>query len=83
MGLWGCGVRLAYRAEGEVLPWHVRCGGPSTMKTIVTLMYADDIVLMSCDRVELEMLQVFDSVDMQQNGHECQCSNNPAYGGVS
>jgi hypothetical protein len=22
----GCGARLAYRAEGEVLPWHVRCG---------------------------------------------------------
>lgn len=33
------------------------------MLTIATLMYADDLVLMSCDRAELEqMLQVFDSV---------------------
>jgi exonuclease III len=59
----GCGVRLAFRAEGEVLPWHARAGGPSTMLTIAALMYADDLVLMSCDRCELElMLQVFDSV---------------------
>lgn len=59
----GCGVRLAYRAEGEVLPWHVG-GGPSTMLTIATLMYADDLVLMSCDRCELElMLKVLDSAE--------------------
>ncbi len=59
----GCGVRLAFKAEGEVLPWHVRAGGPSTMLTIAALMYADDLVLMSCDRCELElMLKVFDSV---------------------
>jgi hypothetical protein len=58
----GC-VRLAFRAEGEVLPWHARAGGPSTMLTIAALMYADDLVLMSCDRDELElMLKVFDSV---------------------
>jgi hypothetical protein len=59
----GCGVRLAFRAEREVLPWHARAGGPSTMLTIAALMYADDLVLMSCDRDELElMLKVFDSV---------------------
>ncbi len=33
------------------------------MLTIAALMYADDLVLMSCDRGELElMLKVFDSV---------------------
>jgi hypothetical protein len=59
----GCAVRLAFRAEGEVLPWHARAGGPSTMLTIAALMYADDLVLMSFDRCELElMLKVFDSV---------------------
>lgn len=72
----GCGVQLAYRAEGEVLPWHVRCGGPSTMLTIASLMYADDLVLMSCDRAELEqMLRVFDSVCSRIGmSHECECS---------
>ena len=49
----GCGVRLAFQAEGEVLPWHVRGGGESTMLTIAALMYADDLVLWSCDRAEL------------------------------
>jgi hypothetical protein len=59
----GCGVRLAFRAEGEVLPWHARAGGPRTMLTLAALMYAYDLVLMSCDRDELElMLKVFDSV---------------------
>jgi hypothetical protein len=58
----GSGVRLAFRADGEVLPWHVG-RGPATMLTIATLMYADDLVLMSCDKSDLElMLQVFDSV---------------------
>jgi hypothetical protein len=57
----GCGARLSFRAEGEVLPWHK--GGPSTMLTIAALMYADDPVFLSCDRGELElMLKVFDSV---------------------
>jgi hypothetical protein len=36
----GCGVRLSFRAEGEVLPWHA--GGPSTMLTIAALMYWND-----------------------------------------
>jgi hypothetical protein len=44
----GFGVQLAYRAEGEVLPWHVRCGGPSSMLTIATLIYADGLALMTC-----------------------------------
>jgi hypothetical protein len=57
----GCGVRLSFRAEGEVLPWHAV--GPSTMLTIATLMYADDLALLSCDKGQLElMLKVFDSV---------------------
>jgi hypothetical protein len=58
----GCGVRLSFRADGEVLPkW--RAGGSSTMVTIAALMYADDLALLSCDRGELElMLKVFDSV---------------------
>ena len=39
------------------------CDVVSTMLTIATLMYGDDLVLMRCDRAELEqMLQVFDSV---------------------
>ena len=32
------------------------------MLTIAALMYADDLVLMSCDRCELEQTKVFDSV---------------------
>lgn len=59
----GCGVRLAFRAEGEVLPKHEKGGGPRSLLTIATLIYADDLVLMSNDRAELEqMLKVFDSV---------------------
>ena len=27
----GCGGRLSFRAEGEVLPWHARAGGSSTI----------------------------------------------------
>jgi hypothetical protein len=57
----GCGVRLSFRAEGEVLPWHA--GGPSTMLAIAALMYADNLALLSCDKGQLElMLKVFDSV---------------------
>jgi hypothetical protein len=42
------------------------------MLTIAALMYADDLVLMSCDRDELElMLQVFDSVCSRM----CMCVN--------
>jgi hypothetical protein len=41
----GCGVRLAFRAEGEVMLWHAKAGGASTMLTIPTIMYADDLVL--------------------------------------
>jgi hypothetical protein len=60
----GCGVHLEFRAEGEVLPWHKKAGGESvTMKSIAALIYADDLVLMSCDRAELElMLKKFDAV---------------------
>ena len=52
----GCRVRLAFKAEGKILPWHVRGGGhvrggrPSIMLTIATLMYADDLVVKSCHR---------------------------------
>jgi hypothetical protein len=57
----GRGVRLSFRAEGEVLPWHA--GGPSNMLTIAALMYADDRALLSCGKGQLElMLKVFDSV---------------------
>ena len=46
-----------------MLPWHVGGGKERTMLTIAALMYADDRVLWSCDRAELEpMLKVFDSV---------------------
>lgn len=59
----GCGVRLAFRSEGEVLPWHKIGDEPVTMKSIAALIYADDLVLMSCDRAELElMLTTFDAV---------------------
>jgi hypothetical protein len=46
------------------LPWHKKAGGESvTMKSIAALIYADDLVLMSCDRAELElMLKKFDAV---------------------
>jgi hypothetical protein len=58
----GCGVQLAYHADGEVLP-RFNSAGQSTMLTIATLLYADDLVFMSCDRSELEvMLQTFDRV---------------------
>jgi hypothetical protein len=58
----GCGVQLAYHADGEVLP-RFKSAGQSTMLTIATLLYADDLVFMSCDRSELEvMLQTFDIV---------------------
>lgn len=53
----GCGVRLAFSAEGEA-PWNVRGGGYSTMLTtgqkVSAPMYADDLVLISCDRSEIE-----------------------------
>jgi hypothetical protein len=58
----GCGVQWAYLADGEVLP-RFKSAGQSTMLTIATLLYADDLVFMSCDRSELElMLQTFDRV---------------------
>lgn len=58
----GCGVDLAYQVEAEVLP-RFKGTGPSTLLTVATLMYADDLVLMSCDKSELElMLKTFDSV---------------------
>jgi hypothetical protein len=58
----GCGVDLAYNAGAEVIP-RFSSNGPSTMLTIANLMYADDLVLMSCDRCELElMLKTFDTV---------------------
>jgi len=58
----GCGVDLVYNAEGEVFPRFKGCG-PTTLLTIATLMYTDDLVLMSYDRSELElMLKTFDDV---------------------
>jgi hypothetical protein len=59
----GRGVGLAVGAEGEVLPRQENDGGPRPLPTMATLNYADDLVLTSSDRDELElMLKQFDSV---------------------
>jgi hypothetical protein len=44
------------RAEGEVLPWHVLCGGPSV--DYAAPVYTDELVLVSCDRAELEQMLI-------------------------
>ena len=56
-----CGVKLAYHANGEL--FEKSLGGEASMQVISALLYADDMVLMSCDRAELEcMLQVMDAM---------------------
>jgi hypothetical protein len=58
----GCGVRLAYKSHGEV--WMRQASDtPTTCVTVNNLIYADDLVLLSCDQRELEhMLITFDRV---------------------
>ena len=56
----GCGVKRVYHANGELLEQSL--GGEASTQIISALLYANDMVLMSCDRAELEcMLQVMDA----------------------
>jgi hypothetical protein len=58
----GCGVSLAYRSQGEV--WSRQDSRvPADCVLVNCLVYADDLVLLSCDQQELEaMLAAFDRV---------------------
>ena len=57
----GCGVELAYHADGKLQREMGGTGG--SLELLSVLLYADDMVLMSSDREELAvMLQVMDNV---------------------
>lgn len=52
----GCIVRLAFKAEGGVLPCYMRGGEPSTKLTNAALLHADGLVQSNCDRSEVELM---------------------------
>ena len=57
----GCGVKLAYHADGKLE--RDGCGGGGCVELLSVLLYADDMVLLSPSREELVvMLQVMDKV---------------------
>lgn len=57
----GCGVQLSYHANGEL--FQRSTGAGSCLFTLSTLLYADDMVLMSCCQEELEcMLRIVDDI---------------------
>ncbi len=57
-----CGVRMAFRADGEVFSTGPGSGQDSTEWFLRLLLYADDLVLLSHDPQELvQMLQVLDA----------------------
>jgi hypothetical protein len=58
----GCGVQLAYTSN-EVFEKPPASGAAVSMQMLSVLLYADDMVLISCVRAELEcMLRVVDDI---------------------
>ena len=64
----GCGVELAYHADGKLQRKKWDKGG--SLEVLSVLLYADDMVLMSNDRGELAtMLKVMDMVSAGMELH--------------
>jgi hypothetical protein len=62
----GCGLELAYRADGKLQSMD-RSKGATSMELISLLLYADDTVLLSSKEDELAvMLEVMDKVSAGQ-----------------
>jgi hypothetical protein len=57
----GCGVHLSYSVDGEL--FDTSPGVAARLQIISALLYADDMVLLSCNKAELElMLKVMDDI---------------------
>ena len=57
----GCGVHMSYHVNGEL--FEASPDAPASLHIISALLYADDMVLLSCNKAELEMmLRVMDDM---------------------
>jgi hypothetical protein len=74
----GCGVELAYHADGQL--HRKKWGRGGSLELLSVLLYADDMVLLSDNKEELAaMLQVMDRVSAGGLTHQCQQNRDHAH----